>query len=418
MPDSLFNIEQSLMRSRWVMPDAELSVIERIARAHELPEMIALLLCTRKIEEADIGRFLNPTLRNDFPDPFSMQGMAALAEDVSDAIIRKRKISIFGDFDVDGATSSALLHRFLKHCGVNAPIYIPDRLTEGYGPNEEALRALKNEGAELVFLLDCGTTAFDIVASGRAMGLEIIILDHHEAQENLPEANHIVNPKRKDDTSGLSIMAACGVTFMACVAINSRMKEKTGDAGPNMKNWLDLVALGTVCDMVPLKGVNRLFVKAGFQHMARRENAGLKALLEAAKINGDPNVFHAGFVLGPRINAGSRVDRADLGAQLLSTDDPEEAKNIAWTLHDCNEKRKDIQAQMEFEALEKVEQGGLDQFPAIVVGDESWHPGLAGLVAGRLKDKYGKPACVITLQKIALACAKGAARGARFPGLI
>ncbi len=378
------------------MPDVELSIIEQVARRYELPEAVARLLCSRQVEEAEIARFLNPTLKDDFPDPFSLKGMAELADDVSDAVIKKRKISIFGDFDVDGATSSAILHRFLKHYGVNAPIYIPDRLTEGYGPNTEALQKLKADGAEIVFLLDCGTTAFDIVAEGRGMGLEIIILDHHEAEEDLPEANHVVNPKRRDDTSGLTMLAACGVTFMACVAINNRLKEKTSDAGPDLKNWLELVALGTVCDMVPLKGVNRLFVKAGFERMAKRQNAGIKALLEVAKVNGVPDVFTAGFVLGPRINAGSRVHKADLGAQLLSTDDPEEAKNIAWTLQDCNEKRKEIQAQMEFEAIQKVEAGGLDQFPAIVVDDEGWHPGLAGLVAGRLKEKYGKPACVIT----------------------
>jgi single-stranded-DNA-specific exonuclease len=396
MPDSLFNIQQSLMRSRWVMPDVELSLIEQVARKHGLPEPVARMLCARNVADSDIPKFLSPTLKNDFPDPFSLTGMRELAEHVSDAIIARRKISIFGDFDVDGATSSAILHRFLKYYGVDAPIYIPDRLTEGYGPNTEALQKLKTDGAEIVFLLDCGTTAFDIVAEGKAMGLEIIILDHHEAEDKLPDAKYIINPKRKDDVSGLSMLAACGVTFLTCVAINNRLKEKTGQAGPDLKNFLDLVALGTVCDMVPLKGANRLFVKAGFEVLAARKNPGIKALLETAKVNSAPDVFTAGFVLGPRINAGSRVHKADLGAQLLSTDDAEEAKNIAWTLHDCNEKRKEIQAQMEFEAIQKVEASGLDQFPAIVVDDESWHPGLAGLVAGRLKEKYGKPSCVIT----------------------
>ena len=417
MSDSLFNIEQSLMRSRWVMPDAELSVVERIARAYDVPEIIARFLSVRKIEETQIARFLNPTLKNDFPDPFSLKGMEVLADDVADAILAKRKIAIFGDFDVDGATSSALLHRFLKAYGVDAPIYIPDRLTEGYGPNTEALQTLKRDGAEIVFLLDCGTTAFDIVAEGRDMGLEVIILDHHEAQDELPAANHIVNPKRKDDTSGLTMLAACGVTFMACVAINNRLKEKTGGAGPDMRKWLDLVALGTVCDMVPLTHVNRLFVKAGFKQMANRENPGLKALLEVSKVNGDPDTFHAGFIIGPRINAGSRVHKADLGARLLSTDDAGEAANIAWTLHDCNEKRKEIQAEMEFSAMEKVERLSLDQYPAIVVGDESWHPGLAGLVAGRLKDKYGKPACVITFTENGAGVREGRGSGRSVPGI-
>ncbi len=396
MADSIFKVEQSLMLSRWVVPDVELNLIEQVARKYGLPEVVARLLCARQVPDAEIPVFLNPTLKDNFPDPFLLKGMREMADFVADAIVAKRKISIFGDFDVDGATSSAILYRFLKHYGVEARVYIPDRLTEGYGPNTEALQTLKNDGAEIVFLLDCGTTAFDIVGEGRAMGLEIIILDHHEAEDKLPEATHIVNPKRKDDTSGLTMLAACGVTFMACVAINNRLKEKTGEAGPHLKNWLDLVALGTVCDMVPLRSVNRLFVKAGFVQMARRENPGIKALLEVAKVNNAPDPFTAGFVLGPRINAGSRVHKADLGAQLLCTDDAEEAKNIAWTLHDCNEKRKEMQAQMEFEAIEKIEKQGLDQFPAIVVDDENWHPGLAGLVAGRIKDKYGKPACVVT----------------------
>ncbi|MGB4056754.1 MAG: single-stranded-DNA-specific exonuclease RecJ, partial [Alphaproteobacteria bacterium] len=304
-----------------------------------------------------------------------------------------------------------------KHFGVNAPVYIPDRLTEGYGPNLEALQALKNDGAEIVFLLDCGTTAFDIVAQVEKMGLRIIILDHHEAEEKLPAASHIVNPKRKDDESGLSMLAACGVTFMACVAINAALKKRTGQPGPALKEWLDIVALGTVCDMVPLTGVNRLFVRAGFERMARRENPGLKALLETAKVNGDPDVFHAGFILGPRINAGSRVHKADLGAKLLSTDDAEEARNIAWTLHDCNEKRKEIQAQMEAEALDRVEKLGLDQYPAIVVGDESWHPGLAGLVAGRLKEKYGKPTCIITYTENGGGVREGRGSGRSVPGI-
>lgn len=415
MPDSLFQVEKSLMQARWVMQDTELSLIEQVARKYGLPEVVARLICCRKIPDDEIAQFLNPTLKDHFPDPFVLKDMAEMANFVADAILAKRKFAIFGDFDVDGATSSAILCRFLKHYGVDAPVYIPDRLTEGYGPNSEALQNLKNEGAEIVFLLDCGTTAFDIVAEGRTMGLEIIILDHHEAEHRLPEASFLVNPKRKDDFSGLDMMAACGVTFMACVAINNRLKEKTGTNGAPLKNWLDLVALGTVCDMVPLKSVNRLFVKAGFAQMARRENIGLRALLEVAKVSNAPDPFTAGFILGPRINAGSRVHKANLGARLLCTDDAEEAKNIAWTLHDCNEKRKEIQAQMEFEAIEKVEKGGLDQFPAIIVEDESWHPGLAGLVAGRLKEKYGKPACVITYTQNGHKEGKGSGRSV--PGI-
>lgn len=399
MADSLFNVEKSLMQSRWVMPEAELSLVEQIARQHGLLEIVARLLVSRNVSGEDVEKFLYPTLRRDFPDPFTMADMDATAFFLSRAIQDKKSISIFGDFDVDGATSSAILYRFLKHLGINAPVYIPDRLTEGYGPNEQALQSLKNDGADIVVLLDCGTTAFDTVAAGRAMGLDIVILDHHEAEDALPEATHIINPKRKDDISDLKMLAACGVTFLTCVAINKKLREAgffEGKDEPPLKDWLDIVALGTVCDMVSLTGVNRLFVRHGFLMMSQTKTVGLKALIDVAKITGPLTPYHAGFILGPRINAGSRVHKADLGAQLLCTDDAEEAKNIAWTLHDCNEKRKDIQAQMEREAIDKVDTLGLDQNPVIVVDDESWHPGLSGLVAGRLKEKYGKPACVVT----------------------
>lgn len=396
MPDSFF-IQQSINKAAWVLPDAPMDVIEQIARKHDLPEIVARLLHLRGVAADDVQRFLYPTLKNDFPDPFSLKDMDVTAQFLADAIVHKRKIAIFGDFDVDGATSSALLHRFLKHFGVDAPIYIPDRLTEGYGPNAEALQKLKNEGAEIVILLDCGTTAFEPLAAGRAMGLDIIVLDHHEAEASLPDVTHIVNPKRKDDTSGLTMLAACVVTFMTCVAINNVLRKSGNVSEPPLKDWLDLVALGTVCDMVPLTGVNRLFVRQGFLQMATRKNIGISALLDVAKVNSAPTPYHAGFVIGPRINAGGRIHKSDLGAKLLSTDDAEEAKTIAWLLHDCNEKRKDLQVTMEEQAIRKVEELGLDRHPVIIVDDNEWHPGLSGLVAGRLKDKYGKPTCVIVM---------------------
>jgi single-stranded-DNA-specific exonuclease len=397
MSDSL-DIRSSLNKARWVLPDVALDDVERLARAHDVPEIIARILCQRGVE--DVAGFLNPTLKDHFPDPFSLAGMEECADYLASAIQEKRSVAIFGDFDVDGATSSALFYRFLKHCGVEAPIYIPDRLTEGYGPNVEAFQALKDAGAEIVVLLDCGTTAFETIAAGRAMGLEIVVLDHHEAGEELPEAVHVINPKRKDDGSGLDMLAAVGVTFLTCVAVNNKLHaagfyKGRGLAEPSLKDWLDLVALGTVCDMVPLTGANRLFVKYGFYIMQNSGHAGLAALMEVAGVKGVVNTYHAGFALGPRINAGSRVHKSDLGARLLSTDDAEEARNIAWTLNDCNDKRKGLQQEMEREALEKVEAEGLDQRSVIIVDGEGWHTGLSGLVAGRLKDKYKKPACVI-----------------------
>ncbi len=391
--------QTSLNKSRWLLPETDLPVVEQMARTNDLPEIVARLLVQRGIKRDEAQAFLHPTLKDHFPDPFSLKGMEALAIHMADAIVQKQKIAIFGDFDVDGATSSSVLYRFLKHCGIEAPIYIPGRLTEGYGPNEEALQSLKDGGAEIVFLLDCGTTAFDIVTAGRAMGLEIIIIDHHEAEDKLPDANHIINPKRKDDVSGLDVLAAVGVTFLTCVAINNKLRANgfyNDKAEAPLKEWIDIVALGTVCDMVPLTGINRLLVRLGFNMMERTTNAGLKALIDVSRISGAITPYHAGFVLGPRINAGSRVHKSDLGAKMLATDSPEEAQNIAWTLNDCNDKRKAIQVEMERTAIEKVESGALDQHPLIFVEDESFHAGLSGLVAGRLKEKYAKPACVVT----------------------
>lgn len=415
--DSLLNNERSLMQAQWVMPDVELSVIERIARTHGLPEAVARLLNARGVAMDDIPAYLNPTLKDHFPDPFSLSDMDAAASYLADAVENKKPIAIFGDFDVDGATSSALLYRTLKHCGIEAPIYIPDRLTEGYGPNVEAFQSLKDQGTEIVILLDCGTTAFDTIQAGADMGLEIVIVDHHEAEDKLPAAKYLINPKRKDDESGLDMLAAVGVTFMLCVALNSKLREagffeQNGIDEAPLKNWLDIVALGTVCDMVPLTHVNRLLVKTGFKISADTNNVGLRELKNVSGLEGAITPYSAGFVLGPRINAGSRVQQSDLGAKLLSIDDKDEANNIAWILNDCNDKRKDIQKAMENRAIQRVEREGLDQHPVIIIDDEEGHPGLSGLVAGRLKEKYKKPACVISYAE-----GEGRGSGRSIPGI-
>ena len=397
MTDSL-----SFQKAVWQMPDVDLHVVGQIAQTHELSEIAARILSGRGLNNDEIAAFLNPTLKEHLPNPFSMQGMEAMAGDIAEAIAAKKSFAIFGDFDVDGATSSALLHRFLKHCGVDAPIYIPSRLTEGYGPNADALQKLRDDGAEILFLLDCGTTAFEPVAAGHDMGLEITILDHHEAEETMPNCAHLINPKRKDDDSGLDVLAAVGVTFMACIAINSKLREAgfyqdNNLTEPPLMSWLDIVALGTVCDMVPLLGVNRLFVKRGFAVMQNTSNPGLQELIRVAKVKPPYSTYHAGFVLGPRINAGSRVHQSDLGARLLSNDDVSEANDIAFTLDDCNAKRKSIQSAMEDEAINLVEDEGLDEHPIIFVASENFHQGMSGLVAGRLKEKYGKPAVVAAI---------------------
>lgn len=409
----------SLNKAAWVLPDADISAVEKIVRQHDLPEVIARMLVQRGVLPEDIESFLNPTLKEHLADPFSLAGMKKAAVFIAQAIQEQKQFAIFGDFDVDGATSSALLYRFLKHCGMEAPIYIPGRLTEGYGPNTEALAQLKEQGAEIVFLLDCGTTAFEVVEAGAEMGLDIIIVDHHEAEEALPKARFVINPKRKDDVSGLDVLAAVGVTFMLCVAVNKTLRDMSffKDGQAPLINWLDIVALGTVCDMVPLLNVNRLLVRQGFKVMQNTENAGLQALIEVSGIKGELSPYHAGFVLGPRINAGSRVHKSDLGAKLLSGDDPSECNDIAWLLNDCNDKRKGIQADMEREALNTVESEGLDQHPLIFAASENFHQGLSGLVAGRLKEKYGKPACVVSYAENGQGEIEGRGSGRSVPGI-
>ncbi len=389
----------SLNKARIVVPEVSLEDISVLVRRYDLPEIIARMLCQRGIAEGEVESFLNPTLKNDLPDPFSLKGMGDMAEDVAIAIEGRQKFAIFGDFDVDGATSSAIIYRFLKALGIEAQIYIPDRLSEGYGPNIGALETLKNQGADILFMLDCGSTAFDIVKAGTALGLKIIILDHHETEESLPDCWHLINPKRKDDSSNLDMLAAVGVAFMACIAINNRLRGrgfyKNMDE-PNLKSLLDIVALGTVCDMVPLTGVNRLFVRAGFNVPYEHLNIGIRVLMSVAGISAPISTYDCGFVLGPRINAGSRIHKADLGARLLTSDDVEECKNISWTLNDCNDKRKSIQQAMEEQAISMVEDQGLADDHIIILDHEDWHAGLSGLVAGRIKEKYNRPTCIVT----------------------
>ncbi len=419
---AFLDVRRSLKDARWVFPAVEQDMVARISQIHGLPDYIARMLHVRGVGPDDVEGFLNPTLRNHFPDPFSMKGMKDFAESMARKIIDRHRIGILADFDVDGSTSGAILIRFLRHCGIETPIYIPDRLSEGYGPNLTAMQALKHDGAQTVLMADCGTTAFEPVAAARALGMDVIIFDHHEAEEKLPEANHVINPKRKDDTSGLDMLAACGVCFLSCVAVNNVLRregffEKNNISEAPLKSWMDLVALGTVCDMVPMTGPNRLFVREGFIQMAQKNNMGIRALCEVANLETAPTPMDAGFTIGPRINAGSRVHKSDLGIKLLSTDDLDTARSIAFVLDDCNEQRKKIQSQMMKDAVDRVEGQGGNDGPVIMVSDAEWHPGLSGLVAGRLKERFGKPSIVVTYAENADGVLEGRGSGRSIPGV-
>lgn len=418
---AVLKVDRSAQGARWIFPEIDNEKIQRMMSDFSVPEMVARLLVARNVETDQVDRFLYPRMARDFPDPSKMADMPAFAAWMAGEISVGKKIAAFCDFDVDGSTSAALLKKFFRHLGMDIPLYIPDRMTEGYGPNAKAMHTLRNNGADIVLMADCGTTAFDVLAEARSIGLDVCVFDHHEQGEKLPDAKWVINPKRKDDTSGFGMLAAVGVTFLACVAMNKALREAGYFKDKNipevpLKEWLDLVGLGTVCDMVPLTGPNRLLVRAGFQQMAQKKNMGLKALCDVGGLKKDPTPEDAGFVLGPRINAGSRVHQADLGAKLLSSEDAEDAKNMAWTLNDCNSKRRDIQADMMREANDMIERRGLADKPLIMVADESWHVGLNGLVAGEIKQRYGKPACCIAFAPGMSGELEGRGSGRSVPG--
>lgn len=375
-----------------------------IAQRHALPELLARILAGRDIEADAVDAFLDPTVRREMPDPHVLTGMKEAAERVAGAAVRAESIAIFGDYDVDGATSAALLARFLRHCGIEPIIHIPDRLFEGYGPNVEAVRGLAARGATLLVCVDCGTTSIEALAQAKASGLDAVVIDHHQADQELPPALAIVNPNRRDDLSGLGHLAAVGLTFITVVAVNRVLRERgfwqAERPEPDLLGYLDDVALGTVADMVPLIGLNRAFVAKGLIALRRRERPGHISLMDVARLASPPEAWHLGFLLGPRINAGGRIGRADLGVRLLLENDPIEAAKIAAELDRLNRERQVIEqetlAQAEAEA--DLALGSEDKGAVIVTAAEGWHPGIVGLVAARLKEKFARPAFAIALE--------------------
>jgi len=404
----VLNVASSVLGKKWAFSATDERLAQGISQSFGLPEILGRLLVSRGIGFDDVDGFLNPALKTQLPDPSSLQDMDKAAERLADAIVKKQKIAVFGDYDVDGATSGALLKRFFKSVGADLRIYIPDRIVEGYGPNAPALLKLKAEGMDVVITVDCGITAFDPLEAGTAAGLDIVVLDHHRAEAKLPNAYAVVNPNRLDDNSGQGQLAAVGVSFLAIVAINRILRTRNfynaQQPEPRILQWLDIVALGTVCDVVPLTGINRAFVAQGLKVMAMRQNPGLVALGDVAGLSEAPGTFHAGFVFGPRVNAGGRVGEAGLGARLLSTDDPLEAKSIALQLHQYNAERKELEKNVLDEAIERAaEQDGL----VLMVDGDGWHPGVIGIVAARLKEKYNRPACVIAFDENGIGKASG-----------
>jgi single-stranded-DNA-specific exonuclease len=375
-----------------------------IAQRHDLPELLARILAGRNVEIDAVETFLDPTVKRLMPDPYVLTAMREAADRLADAVARGERVAIFGDYDVDGATSAAVLARFLRSGGLDPIIHIPDRLFEGYGPNVEAVRALAGRGATLLVTVDCGTTSIEPLEEARKLGLDAVIIDHHQADEALPPALAIVNPNRRDDLSGLGHLAAVGLVFLTVVATNRVLRERgfwsTERPEPDLLAMLDDVALGTVADVVPLKGLNRAFVAKGLIALRRRERAGLTSLMDVSRLSGPPEAWHLGFLLGPRINAGGRIGRADLGVSLLLEADPIEAARIAAELDRLNRERQAIEqatlAEAEAEAMAAL---GIEEKGAVVVtAAEGWHPGVVGIVAGRLKEKFGRPAFAVAME--------------------
>src|ERR1700746_3735579 len=375
-----------------------------IAQRHQLPEMLARVLAGRDVEIDAVPDFLDPTIRKLMPDPFTVTQMEGAAKRIADAAARGEKVAIFGDYDVDGATSAALLAWHLRHCGLDPLIHIPDRLFEGYGPNTEAVRALAAKGATLLITVDCGTTSLEPLAEAKRLGMSVVVIDHHQAGEALPEVDALVNPNRPDDLSGLGHLAAVGLVLVTLVAVNRELRQRgfwsEVRPEPDLLGMLHHVALGTVADVAPLIGLNRAFVAKGLIAMRRRDHVGHTALMDVSRLNGPPEAWHLGFMLGPRINAGGRIGRCDLGVRPLLEGDVSEAARIAAELDRLNNERRVIEqaaeAQAEAEALASM--GAEDKGSVVVTASEGWHPGVVGLVAARLKENFSRPAFAIALE--------------------
>ena len=397
---AMLGVERSVSGRRWRLRTGDDRAGQAIAERLALPEIVGRLLAQRGIDADHAPAFLAPRLRDQLPDPSHLRDMEIAAARLVRAVRDGETIGIFGDYDVDGATSAALLTRFFNAVGGRTRVYVPDRLREGYGPNAAALLQLREEGVAVVVTVDCGTTAHLPLAEAARAGLEVIIIDHHVAEPLLPPAAAIVNPNRLDETSPHGELAAIGVAFLLVVAVNRALRQAgwygAGRAEPGLLQWLDLVALGTVCDVVPLTGLNRALVAQGIKVVRSLTNPGLAALAAVTGVNEPLDTHHLGFVLGPRVNAGGRVGAADLGARLLATDDAALAAELAARLDGHNRERRDIETRTLETAIATVE--AAPQSPVLVfAAAEHWHPGVIGIVAARLKERYERPACVVAL---------------------
>ena len=400
------DVVKSLTGRTWRLRPADPATIRALQQEFGLSEPVARSLSARGVEREEAGHHLNPTLRALFPDPSCFKDMDKAAAILIDVVQDGRKAVVFADYDVDGATSAALLVRWFRAMGRELSIYVPDRMLEGYGPSAAAFERLKREGAELVVTVDCGAAAHDALEAAAAMDLKVVVIDHHMMRDGeAPPCAALVNPNQPTCISDQGGLAAAGVTFVLLAALNREARARglfADRAEPDIRQWLDLAAMGAVCDVTKLIGFNRALTTQGLKVMSNWGNPGLKALLEVAGATGPATVFHVGFILGPRINAGGRIGRSDLGARLLSTDDAEEARALAEELDALNVARKDVERQAFDEAVRRIErETNFDpEAPVLLVSGEDWHPGVVGIVAGRLRERYRRPAVVIGVDPV------------------
>jgi single-stranded-DNA-specific exonuclease len=404
-PRTVLGVTRSASGRTWVdrLDPPAASLATAMTQRLGLPEIVARVMAGRGVGLDEALAFLDPTIKDLMPDPSTVTDMDVGVGRLADAVERCESIALFADYDVDGATSAAVVRRWLMQVGLDPIVHVPDRLIEGYGPNVEAIRALRARGAELLVTLDCGSTSFEALEAARQVGLDTVVIDHHQCGVELPTARAVINPNRQDDLSGLGQLAACGVAFVTLVGLARELRRRgffRTRSEPDLLALLDLVALGTVADVVPLLGLNRAFVVKGLQVARRRRNPGLAALSAVARLNGPMSPYHLGFLIGPLINAGGRIGDAALGSRLLATDDPAEAERIAVDLDRLNKERQVMEAAMVEEADAQVfARFGVDPGAIVVASSAEWHPGVVGLIAARLKEKWGRPALAVAFDR-------------------
>jgi len=400
-PRPFLDVSRSVTGRAWIdrLDVPATRIATAIAQRNGISEILARIMGARGVTLDGADSHLDPTIRTLMPDPSTLTAMDELADRLAQAVADNEAIALFGDYDVDGACSCALMARYLRHFGIEPQVHIPDRIFEGYGPNIGAIDKLIDAGATLIITLDCGTTSEAPIAHARARGVDVLVIDHHLADHDLPNANALVNPNRPDDISGLGYLCAAGVTFMVLVAVNRALRAR-GDTGlPDLLKLLDLVALATICDVVPLVGLNRAFVVRGLEVARRGENPGIAALALAARVSGPLNPYHLGFMIGPRINAGGRIGNAALGTELLTVTDEHHALSIAARLDELNSERQriEVEAVEEAAAVAELEIGNGEGPPVLVLASANWHPGVAGLIASRLRERFERPTFAIAL---------------------